>query len=306
MIWLALMVFLVNFLIPDTVYAWGPGAHIDYALNGLTHLATLAPFVKKLLAKYPKDFLYGNIAADIILGKKFAGELYHCHNWEVARPILDKAVHDNQRAFVLGYLSHLSVDIVSHNYFVPYKMIRSYETLTLRHTYWEMRYDIKMNPRAWDVLEELAQDKFLEHDKLLASTLKRALFSFKTTKRIFNSLMMLQRMKRWRRAAQILASNSQYVLTDLDVKEYKRLCHESMLDFLCHPDAAQCFGVDPSGKLKLLYAKETIKNLRHFTKNKLMNREQANQFIQLVKKKLKQGIYQPVELPEVHQFLERS
>ncbi len=298
-----ILTFLGAYFWPQDVYAWGPGAHMDYALYALSHLASLAPVVQGLLSQYRQDYLYGNIAADIILGKKFAGELYHCHNWEVALPILDKAKTDAQRAFMYGYLSHLSVDIISHNFFVPFKMIRSWETLTLRHTYWEMRYDTHMNPKAWDVLESLAQDKFIEHDELLAASLKRALFSFGTTKKIFDSIMMLSRMHKWRRAAEILGKNSQYLLEDNDVKEYKKLCYESILNFLRNPTAARCFNADPSGKLKLLYAKETIKELRAARRKRMISAEQCKEFINLVKQKLKEGIYKPVELPGLSGFL---
>ncbi len=191
MIFYFLLVFFVYFLLPENAFAWGPGAHINYAMHALAHTAVLAPGIRALLKNHPKDFLYGTIAADIILGKNFAGDLYHCHHWEVAFPLVDQAQDDRQRAFMYGYLTHLSVDTVAHNYFVPYTTIRSYEAYTLRHTYWEMRYDLKMPPHVWDVLNELAEGDYHRNDVLLSKSLKKALFSFNTTKKIFDSLKII-------------------------------------------------------------------------------------------------------------------
>src|SRR5262249_48028331 len=189
-----LLVFVVYFFSSAVAHAWGPGAHLDYALYALSQAAVLAPAVRALLKRHPNDFLYGNLAADIVVGKKFAGELYHCHHWEVVLPLLDVAEDDRQRAFMYGYFTHLSVDTVAHNYFVPFKIIRSYEAYTLRHTYWEMRYDLHMPQKVWEIMKELAEGDYHRNDVLLARSLKKALFSFKTTKKIFDSLLLIQRM----------------------------------------------------------------------------------------------------------------
>src|SRR5262249_46682641 len=117
MVLYGLFVLIVYLLLPATAYAWGPGAHMSYALYPLANAAVLAPSIRALLKKHAETFLYGTIAADIILGKKFAGELYHCHHWDVALPLLDRAEDDRERAFIYGYLGHLSVDTVAHNFF---------------------------------------------------------------------------------------------------------------------------------------------------------------------------------------------
>ncbi|MBF0491629.1 MAG: zinc dependent phospholipase C family protein [Deltaproteobacteria bacterium] len=294
-----LFVFFVYFFSSTLAQAWGPGAHLEYALNALSHLTVLAPAVKLLLKKYPKDFLYGNLAADIIFGKKFAGELYHCHHWDVALPLLDRAKTDSQKAFIYGYLTHLSVDTVAHNYFVPYQIIRSYEALTLRHTYWEMRYDLKMPERVWSVLEEIGKEDYSKNDELLSNTLRRALFSFKTTKKIFDNILLLQRTRRWRNAAQILTNLSTYSLHMEDVEDFKGLCYKVSVDFLKHPDKAFAFQADPTGKLKLLYAKEMVSKFRRARHRKEMNSKQADLLIEDIRIALRDGIYKPAELPDI-------
>lgn len=294
------IVFFASFLLPSIAHAWGPGAHLDYALNALSHVAILAPPIRALLQEYSNDFLYGNLAADIIFGKKFAGDLYHCHHWDVALPLLNRAKTDRQRAFIYGYLNHLSVDTVAHNYFVPYTTIKSYEALTLRHTYWEMRYDLKMPDKVWDILKELAEGDYSENDVLLEHGLKKALFSFKTTKKIFDGLMLVQRMNKWRKAAEMMAQRSSYPLTDESVKDFKSLCYASSINFLQNFDESFVMQADPTGQLKLLYAKEMVSKLRKYTAKKIISSEEAVQFISKIKKALREGIYKPVALPDIY------
>jgi len=293
------LIALVYLLIPSDAYAWGPGAHMSYALHALANVDQFAASIQPLLSRFPDVFLYGTIAADIILGKKFAGELYHCHNWPIAFQLLKGAQSDRQKTFIYGYLGHLSVDTVAHNFYVPYKIIGSYEAMTLRHTYWEMRFDLKMDPKVWTTLEEVAGGDFTDLDEFLEKSLKRSIFSFKTNKNIFNSLLLIQRMNKWRRAAELLTKVSAYSLEEKEVREFKSLCHEVLLEFLSDPEKARVLKADPSGKLKLLYAKEMVKDLRSYTSRDLVGRTQAKDLIASIRAHLKDGIYQPVDLPVI-------
>jgi len=291
--------FLVYFLLPEPAYAWGPGAHMTYALHALAQGAVLAPAIRAALKKFPDVFLYGTIAADIILGKKFAGDLYHCHHWEVALPLLERCEDEREQAFVYGYLGHLSVDTVAHNFYVPYKIIRSFETVALRHTYWEMRFDLKMNPDVWDTLEKVGSNDYTDLDRFLERSLKRTIFSFKTNKHIFDSLLLVQRANKWRRAAELLARNSEYKLADQDVAEYRDLAQEVLVEFLKSPKEARVLRADPAGQLKLLYAKEMVKDLRSYTRRGLIGKSGAKELVAEIKNSLREGIYKPVDLPVI-------
>lgn len=297
MFFYGLVVLFVYLLLPQDAYAWGPGAHMTYALHALANLAVLAPPIRFLLKKYPHVFLYGTIAADIIIGKKFAGELYHCHHWDVAFSLLNRAREDRERAFMYGYLGHLAVDTVAHNYYVPYKIIASYEARTLRHTYWEMRFDQEMDTEVWKKLEEVAQEDYLDLDKYLEGNLKRSVFSFSINKKIFNSLMILTRMKKWRQASSAMAQRSSYSLSKNEVKELQDLCFEVLLDFFQDPTKARALQADPSGQLKLLYAKEMVKDLRNYTRRQLISKYKANRHIENIRVGLEEGIYREGELP---------
>ncbi len=292
-----LLGFFVYFLLPSEALAWGPGAHMTYALHGLGIAATMSGALAPLLTKYSKEFLYGTIAADIIFGKKFAGDLYHCHHWDVALPLLEKSQTDEERAFIYGYLGHLAVDTVAHNYYVPYKIIYSYDARTLGHTYWEMRFDQKIDPKVWDVLTELAEADFTHLDSFLEKNLKRTLFNFTTNKKIFNSLLLVQRMRRWRKASDLLTRRSAYELSDVEARSFRQLCKEVLVEFLQNPSEARVLRADPSGNLKLLYAKELVRDLKRYRRRRLLDKAQASDLIKLVKKQLKNNLYQPGDLP---------
>ena len=50
-------------------------------------LALLPAGVAELLAAFPYDFLYGSIAADTSIAKKYAAAGRHCHSWNVGLEI---------------------------------------------------------------------------------------------------------------------------------------------------------------------------------------------------------------------------
>ena len=84
---------------------------------------TLLPTtVAELLRAFPYDFLYGSIAADTSIAKKYAAAGRHCHSWTVGLEIHDGAPDEPLHAFALGYLAHLAADTVAHNYFVPQQL----------------------------------------------------------------------------------------------------------------------------------------------------------------------------------------
>ena len=166
-----------------------------------------------------------------------------------------------------------------------------------------MRFDLKMSPKVWTVLKELAEGDYHKNDILLSRSLKKALFSFRTNKKIFDSLLLLQRMNRWQKAAQTLAARSSYPLPDEDVNEFRSLAFTMSVDFLKNLKKSQVLQANPTGKLKLLYAKEMVTKLRKYRNRNLLSSEQADRFIGKVKKALREGIYKPVELPDIYDVI---
>src|SRR5512134_457428 len=102
-------------LVPAAAFAWGPLTHI-YLGNELFSLGALLPAgILEVIRRYRKDFLYGNIMADIIIGKKYLPDDKCSHSWEVGFDLLRAAKTPQQKSFVYGYLSHLAADTVAHH-----------------------------------------------------------------------------------------------------------------------------------------------------------------------------------------------
>lgn len=286
---------------PTPAYAWGPGTHLEIALTVLKHAAWAAPVIRNLIQTYPAEFIYGHVSPDIIMGKKYAGAIHHCHNWAIGKLILEEADNDMDRAAAWGYLTHLAADCVAHNYFVPYKLIQSFPQRTLGHAYWEMRLDLFVPGDCWKAIGGVIHRDYTSFDHLLDRVLKKTLFSFRTNKKIFNSIMILHKMKQVRFGLRTYARASRWEITPARVKHYKDLMWESLRGFLAHPSQARCLAADPAGTRKLKYAAELRKGLRQTMKRQGIEGEKHLQnFLDAVKGSLECGIYDPlVKLPDV-------
>jgi hypothetical protein len=260
---LFVVVFFLFLLAPTEAFAWGPVTHLQIGLEALRNLELFNHSLRMLLQSFPYDYLYGCIAADIIFAKRLAGLHEHSHNWSVAHAVLEEASSPPQEAFAHGYLSHLAADTIAHNYFVPECTVKNYSARRFRHLYWEVRFDTLAKTELWDLSREIVQlPQHEEDDALLEKVVKRTLFSFKTDKRIFNSLLVLNRMDQWRRMLNTLSRNSPWKFSVQDVSRYRTLSSGATLDFLIQSDRAACLRMDPIGSQALLSARWIRRNLR--------------------------------------------
>ena len=89
--------------------------HDGFALKFFGHLRLLPAAVADLLRAFPFDFLYGNIAADTSIAKKYAPVGRHCHAWHVGREIYELAHTEALRAYMksLDYVDRKSTRLNS-------------------------------------------------------------------------------------------------------------------------------------------------------------------------------------------------
>jgi hypothetical protein len=171
-------------LIPAAAFAWGPLTHI-YLGNELYSLGSLLPAgIIEIIRRYRKDYIYGNLMADIIVGKKYLPDHKNSHNWDFAFGLLEAAETKQQKAFVYGYMSHLAADTVAHNIYTADKK-------NLRHTLLEMKADTIIDKKYWQLAMDIDQRIQIRNDIFLENTLHRFIFSFKTNKRIFKGMVFL-------------------------------------------------------------------------------------------------------------------
>ena len=294
------MIAAVFLLMPDQALAWGGGMHLQLGVSVLDNLSRLSPELAALLAANPRDFLYGCISADITLGKKFTHTMLNCHRWRIGQKVLQSARTDSERACSYGYLCHLAADVVAHNYFVPYKIMRSFATVTMKHAYWEMRFETFVAKEVWEAAQDVCRTDQRANDALMQRVLTNTIFSFGTNKRIFNSIMLLSRLEKWQKVMQTLSDNSRYVLAESDREEYLKLTEEAVYGFLQHPQDSELLLADPTGERPLAMAEAVRKNLRLLYKNGRLTKVEGLEQVEGLREKLRQALYKPELLDEVY------
>ena len=283
-------------LSPGDALAWGIGVHLQTGSWILDNLHLLPEMVRTLLAAHPNDYLYGCISADITLGKKYTHYLRHCHSWRMGCKILDKAVTDGQRACAYGYLSHLAADTVAHSYYVPYKLIRTYNTVLLKHAYWEMRFEAHVAPDVWPLARTIGRKDFSENDNLMRSILADTIFSFGTNKKLFNSLLLLNRLQQYQKVLRSLANTSKWAITPDDQREYLGLTSQATLSLLQDLDGSPYRSADPTGERALNSANMIRKNLRTLWLDGKLREKDAEEIFAVIKTRLREGICRPDDL----------
>jgi hypothetical protein len=284
---------------PHEALAWGAGIHLQLGSSVLNNLQAIEPAVAAVIAEFPHDFLYGCIAADITIGKKFTHYLLHCHRWRVGKRILENAGTPPHQACAYGYLSHLAADTVAHNYFVPYKVMRSFSTLTLKHAYWEMRFEAFVDKEIWEIGRQVSQENYRANDALLRRVLSDTLFSFGTNKRIFNSILLVSRLEKWQQVLRTLSDSSRYALEESDREEYMNLAQEAVFDFLNEGESSRYFRADPTGERALLSAETVRKNLRLLYRSGKLTKAQAVEQLEEIKGRLRAAICAPEQLQQI-------
>lgn len=182
------MVFLLFFigflLIPSLSFAWGPMTHMYLGSEIYSYAPLIPAGIMTLLRKYRQDFLYGNLMADMILGKKYLPDDKSSHNWDVGLKLMEQAKRGPEKAFVYGYLSHLAADTVAHEALTDDKW-------DVGHAWIEMKADSLINKTYW--LESVTINRAVQrrNDRFLESSLDRFIFSFNTNKRIYKGMVFL-------------------------------------------------------------------------------------------------------------------
>ncbi len=228
MIFLALALVLLGGLAwPESLHAWSPGTHVVLGERVLGSLQLLAPAVADLLRAFPYDFLYGSIAADTTMAKKYAPADRHCHAWHVGREVHELAPTDALRAFGLGYLAHLAADVVAHNHFVPRQLVVTSSTRTMGHTYWESRVETMLGDAVPRAARELLR---------------------------LRGMVRLTDSRPWQMGMQVAAEQSRWDLSEEMVERHLALATGHIREVLSD-DTSRILLADPNGEAAILRSK---------------------------------------------------
>jgi hypothetical protein len=228
-------------LIPSIAEAWGPLTHI-YLGHQVLELgaALIPPTIYNILKKYKNDFLYGNLSADIILGKRFQGIEKNSHNWDIAWRLFESAKTKQQKAFAYGYLMHLCADAVIHNL--------NTSKLPFIHSLLEVRSDSIIDKKYRKIMKNL--DKYMQkkHDVFLESKLESLVFSFKTNKRIFKGFLLLSRLPNYTPVSNFIDNRFPYEITVGDIYNFQQQSLTQMFDLLNNGKNSEILKEHPLGR----------------------------------------------------------
>lgn len=240
---------------PSQAYAWTPGTHIFLGEAIMRSLWLLPQSVSELIGAFPYDFLYGSIAADTSMAKKYAAAGRHCHSWNVGLEIYGEAKTERMRSFGLGYLAHLAADSVAHNYFVPRQLAITSTTTALGHSYWESRFDTHIGERYSRRAREVILRDHSASDEHLDRILSPTIFSTPTNRRIFRGMVYVADTESWQRIFHLVSEKSRWDLREQDVSSYMARSYDYIVDLLNRFDSAEPYALDPSGTRALREAK---------------------------------------------------
>ncbi len=128
-------------------HAWGLYTHVYFAQLLLWAVPLTDPRYRNAIKNFPRLVLAGACLPDLaLLSEHPWGEPFSTtHQWQRARKLLDDAQSDEEYALSLGFVSHLLVDVIAHNHFVPAheKMWGNIPVLTHAACEWAMDMHIR-------------------------------------------------------------------------------------------------------------------------------------------------------------------
>jgi Zinc dependent phospholipase C len=253
--------------LPSDAQAWGPLAHLNFSAQALQALGPVQPSLRQVLQDFANEFLYGSLAADIVVGKNMAKYLYHCHNWRVGFNVFKHARAGAEQAVALGFLSHLAADTVAHNYYVPFKTVASYHKRNTKHAYWELRYDQRMDRGLSLVAREVTARVYRNHDDYLERMLSGAsVLPFGVSKQLFRSLLATARLGRFHHVSRLALARERNLVLEPDlVVETNQLAVEGIVGMLAEGERSLAARADATGARNIRIAQDLRKQLREKT-----------------------------------------
>ncbi len=277
---------------PTDAFAWGPLAHLSFSSAALQFTDLFSPATRLLLQRFAPEFLYGSLAADIIVGKNLARYAVHCHNWTVGFRVLERARTDAQRAFSFGFLAHLAVDTVAHNYYVPYKTVEGFHQRGAGHAYWELRYDQQLPNDLWRLARQVSRREYRTHDEHLEEVLSESyVIPFAVSRKLFGSLLLAARLRKWQRFSELIAREKDLSLYPEEVRECRKLAVGQIVGMLQHGARADCTRADPTGSRNLHLADVYRGQL------KARGQRESTRLALKARASFREGIYGRLELP---------
>ena len=265
MIIACVIAFVIGFiaLSAPPAFAWGPITHIALGVQVLASVSTLEQSLQAILLSMPDAFLYGSLAPDIVQGRRFQSRLRrHSHNWSTGFGLLGAAHSSEERAFALGYLAHLSADVVAHNFYLPTRWVGRFNSAIASHILSEARFDSMHDAAHREALVKLMAIDFSALDLKLSRQIDSPLLPFRAQKRIFEG--GIRRIRQWNRV--ILAIGRVNATDRQDLEVYCSASCSAIDGLLRDGNEAPACRFDPMGARALRNAQRARRTLQRLAR----------------------------------------
>lgn len=242
-----LLITLMLFLLCSQSLSWGPATHVELAQSVLSRLSSLGSGLADLLGRYRRDFLFGNVFADVIIAKKLSPRRQAAHNWDAGRRALTNADDDRSRAFAYGFLTHLAADTVAHNLYIPSLIRQTGSSVTLGHLYWELRADRLVAPEHRTTARRLLRLRKPDHDQAIADHVFPEVKWLGLNRGIFTRTNRITNGPNFGRAMGVWEDISRWQLLPETIQRHKSDACDRMIDLLLNGHASALLQEDPNG-----------------------------------------------------------
>ncbi|MEW5904407.1 MAG: zinc dependent phospholipase C family protein [Pseudomonadota bacterium] len=130
-------------------HAWGLYTHVYFAQMLLWAVPLSDARYRRAIRNFPRLVLAGACLPDLALwsDRSWGQPFSTTHQWQRARDLLENAQSDEDYALSLGFVSHLLVDVIAHNHFVPAHEKLWGNVPVLTHAACEWAMDMHIRPQ---------------------------------------------------------------------------------------------------------------------------------------------------------------
>lgn len=164
--------------------AWGLVTHLYFAQSLLWAMPLLDPRLQRAIKNFPELVMAGACLPDLAI---VSHRYRHTHLWENAHQLMLTAQTDEELAIAIGYVSHLYVDVIAHNHFVPAHEAMWHKNEVITHIASEWAMDAHLAPlmntsprclltQHQDIISKFISIQFRCTEKVTTIALKRLAF----------------------------------------------------------------------------------------------------------------------------------
>lgn len=248
----------ILFLFLKNIKNWGPGVHLHLSNQILNDVDMQKCDDYEILKENRDKFLYGSIASDITLGKKYIKDLEkHSHTWKTGFNILNNAKTKEEIALGYGYISHLASDVIAHNFYIPKKMLISHGLRNFLHLVLEIKVDMTLYDDTYDLIKTILNSDFTTEDKYIKPFISKAVLPFGINKKIFEYSLKTIKSKYFFRSFFTFTDYENWQLENRKlIKQYHDFSYKLIKDIIINKENSILTNYDPNGEHNLSKIKE--------------------------------------------------